>query len=48
VLTDHLDLVFGALASVAPDWLSQRGLRVACAIYFAVVSWNLLVAFALS
>ena len=36
-----------ALAGVAPAWLSQRGLRAACAVYFAVVSWNLLVAFAL-
>ena len=39
--------VFGALASVAPRWISERGLRVACAIYTAVVCWNVLVACAL-
>jgi hypothetical protein len=39
--------VFGALASVAPRRISTRGLCAACAIYTAVVSWNLLVAAAL-
>ena len=40
--------VFGALASLAPRWISKRGLRAACVVYTAVVSWNLLVASALA
>jgi hypothetical protein len=37
-------LVFGALATVAPHWISQRSLRAACLMYTFVVCWNLAVA----
>jgi hypothetical protein len=40
--------IFAALASVAPHRISTRGLLVACAIYGAVVAWNLVVAAALA